>query len=99
MFGHVTLDEHRGLLGLEADGEQHRGQGDGGVAQHTGPIGDGERVQVDDAMEGVAFVLTRHPVPQRPEVIAQVDVAGGLDAGQHSGHGGQRYRLAVVRRG
>jgi hypothetical protein len=28
-----------------------------------------------------------------------VDVAGGLDAGQHSGHAGQRYRLAVVRRG
>ena len=32
------------------------------------------------------------PVPQRPEVVAEVDVAGGLDARQHTGHDPARYR-------
>jgi hypothetical protein len=31
-------------------------------------------------------VLARHPVAERAEVVAEMDVAGGLDAGEHSGH-------------
>ena len=52
-----------------------------------GSLGDGQGVEVDDAVEHVLVVLPCHPVAQRPEVVAEVDVAGGLHAGQDSGHG------------
>ena len=99
VLGHVALDEDGGDLGVEADGEQHRGHAHGGVAQRAGGVGDGERVEVDDAVEHVGLVLAAHPVPQRTQVVAQMDVAGGLDAGQHAGHGGQRYRRTWAGRG
>ena len=32
------------------------------------------------------------PAAQRPEVVAEVDVTGGLDAREDAGHGRARYR-------
>src|SRR5262249_44139485 len=55
-------------------------------------LGDGERVQVHDAVEGVDLVLAGHPVPQRAQVVAEVDLAGGLDAAEDAGHGRRGYR-------
>ena len=49
---------------------------------------EGQGVQVDDAVEGVVDVLVGHPVAQRTQVVPQVEVAAGLQAGQNSGHGG-----------
>ena len=89
VLGHVALHEHRGDVGIEADREQHRRQLDRGLADHAGLLGDGQRVQVDDAVERVALVLAVDPVAQRPQVVAEVDVTGGLDARQHAGHGRQ----------
>ena len=45
---------------------------------------DGDRVQVRDEVERVVVVLQGHPLPQRAEVVAEVErVRGRLDAGQH----------------
>ncbi len=57
------------------------------LADHARRLGDGERVQVDDAVERVAEVLVVGPVPQRTQVVAEVDVTGRLDAREHAGHG------------
>ena len=46
-----------------------------------------ERMQVDDAVEGVAVILERHPVPEGPEVVAEGEVARGGDAGEDPFHG------------
>ena len=88
MLGHVALHEQGGDVGVEADGEQHRGQLDASASPiDAGLLGDGEGVEVDDAVEGVVLVLAGDPVAQRPEVVAEVDVAGGLDAREDAGHG------------
>ena len=38
-------------------------------------------------MEGIGIVLAGHPIAQRPQVVAEVDFAGWLDARQDAGHG------------
>ena len=91
VLGHVALHEDGGHIGVEADGEQHRGQFHRGRAERVGAFGDGERVQIDDAVEGVVLVLSRHPVAQRTQVVAEVHFAGGLDAGEHACHGGHNF--------
>jgi len=49
-------------------------------------IGDGECVQVDDAVKDVVVVLTRDPIAQCTQIIAEMDFASRLDAGKDSGH-------------
>ena len=51
-------------------------------ADDAGGLGDGEGVQVDDAVERVARVLAGHPVAQRSEVVAEMHVARRLHARQ-----------------
>ena len=48
----------------------------------------GQGVEVDDAVEGVVVVLVGHPVANGAQVVPQMEVAAGLDAGEDSGHGG-----------
>ena len=58
-------------------------------------------MEVDDAVErfvgGGCVVLGRDPVPDGAEVVAQMDLAGGLDAREHARHG--RVRLPGGRAG
>src|SRR5581483_6389913 len=76
----------RAHVGVEAGRDQHR--------RHLGRLGPqlgrvllgGEGVEVDHAEEGVVLVLVRHPLAQGPDVVAEVDLARGLDAGEHAGH-------------
>jgi len=89
VFGNVTLYEHRGDLGVETPGEQCGGQFERARSDQAGAIGHGERVQIDDAVEGVAFVLPDDPVAKRTQVVAEVNTAGGLNAGQDPGHASQ----------
>ena len=87
VLGHVALDEDGGDVGVEADRVQRRRQLERLLADDPGLLGHGQGVEVDDPVEGVARVLPDDPVPQRAEVVAEVDLAGGLDAGQDPGHG------------
>jgi hypothetical protein len=41
-------------------------------------------VQVYDTKETFVFVLQRNPVAQRAEVVAEVNVSGGLRAAKNS---------------
>ena len=65
VLGHVRLDEQRGPLRVDPGGEQLRGGPAGALAQHLRVVLDGDRVQVDDAVERVVVVLQRHPLPHR----------------------------------
>ena len=78
----MTLGEHRGDVGVEADGEQHRSGLERGCANDVRLVGDGQCVQVDDAVECVAVMLPGYPLAERPQVVAEVEVAGWLDARQ-----------------
>ncbi len=54
------------------------------------------RVQVHDAVEAVVAILQRDPVLDRAQPVADVQFAGGLDAGEDGGHGG---KLPAARKG
>jgi hypothetical protein len=83
---HLALGEQRAHLGVEPGGHQDLGDLERLGPQHGRVLGDGERVQVDDAVDGGVVVLRHHPAPDRTQVVAEVDVAGRLDAGEHAGH-------------
>src|SRR6266508_5132077 len=46
-------------------------------------------MQVDHTVVGVELVLLLDPLPEGPDVVAEVGVAGGLDAREDAGHVGQ----------
>ena len=91
MLVDVALHEQGAALGVEPGGQQqHRGApGGGGVV--LGVPGEGEAVEVDDAVEGLVGrgrrVGGRDPVLHRPEIVPQMDLAGGLDAREDARHG------------
>jgi len=86
MRGDVALDEDRRALRVEADGEQQRGEREGRLAQVGRVVLDGDRVQVDDAEEGVAVLLHGDVLAHRADVVAEVLGSCGLDAGKNA-HG------------
>jgi len=67
---------------MMSGGEQHVGEVDLVRAQAVAGGGQRERVQVDDAEDVVVLALLGHPVPDRAEVVPDVEVARGLDAGK-----------------
>ena len=44
-------------------------------------------MEVDHAEHAVGFVLDVDPIAKRAEVVAEMDLTGRLDAGEHTGHG------------
>ena len=87
VLGHLALDEERGPVGVEADGEQVE-SGIERVGPQDGRVDlRGQRMKVDDAVEGVVPVLEGHPVAQGPEVVPQGEIARWRDAGEDPVHG------------
>ena len=86
VLGHVTLDEDRADVRVEPRREQADGRVEGAAAQVVGVVLACEPVEVDDAEETVRLVLVHRPLPQRPEVVADMQVTGGLYAREDSCH-------------
>src|SRR5262245_42630341 len=91
MLGDLALIEHDVLLGIDAAGDERCGD----LARRLRQLGRilpyRHRVQVDDAVDAVVAVLQRDELHERAEVIAEVQIAGRLDAGKHpllEGHAG-----------
>src|SRR5690606_30003758 len=59
-------------------------------------LGDRQRVEVDDAEDVVALVLASDPLAQRPDVAAQVEDPGGLDAGEDARATGRSFHEGQV---
>jgi hypothetical protein len=43
-------------------------------------------VQVDDAVENVVGMLSRNPIAESAEVVAQMNIASWLNAGKYASH-------------
>ena len=84
---HVGLAEEEAALRVEAGGEQHRGGVQQALAKISRVVGDGDRVEVDDAVDRLAPVLPGHVLRYRADVVAQVLATGGLNA-REDAHGG-----------
>jgi len=80
----MALAERRRALGVEAGGEQERGQVERARPQIVGVVLDGDRVQVDDAEEPVALLLGRRVLAKAADQVAEVFAARGLDAREDS---------------
>lgn len=79
MLMDVALDEDRCDIRVQTHRKENRSEFEGLDADGSRHIRDGESVQVHDPMEDIFFVLSRDPVDEGTQMVAQVDRAGGLD--------------------
>ena len=80
--GDMALAERRRPVRVETGREQHRRQVERAHPQVVGVVLDRDRVQVDDAEEAVAALLSGGVLPEAADEVAEVLVARGLDAGE-----------------
>jgi hypothetical protein len=90
VLGHVGLDEEGHLLGVQPRRHVDQGRLKGALGQGGGVVGQGvgEGVVVHDAEESVPAQLLPdlHPLLDGPQVVADVDLPRGLDAGEDALH-------------
>src|ERR671924_263856 len=80
--GDVALREDGRALRVEPGGEEERGDREGRLAEDVRLERRRDRVQVDDAEEGVALLLGRDVLAETAAVVAERLVAGRPDAGE-----------------
>ena len=83
--GHLALDEDRGPGRVDPHRDQLGRGPQGPLAEQLRVLLEGDRVQVGDEEERLVVLLEVHPLPERAEVVAEVERVGGrLDAGEHA---------------
>ena len=86
MLRYVALHEDCCSIRIEADCEQCRRKIESIGPDDSRVVRRGQRMEIDDAVEGITLVLAGHPLSQCTEIISEVDASGWLDAGQHTRH-------------
>ena len=81
---HRRLHHNGALVRVDARRQVERGQFEDLGAQLGGVLVEGDRVQVYDTENGFVVGLDAHPVLQRAQIIADVQVARGLHPGEDS---------------
>src|SRR5205085_948543 len=82
-----ALIEDDAALGVDPGGDIGGCDLAGRLAQFVGVLRQGQRVQIDDAEDAFVIVLQRDPVADRAEIVAEMQIAGRLDARKNSVHG------------
>jgi hypothetical protein len=80
------LDENRGNVRIESDGKEHGCEVECVCAEGSRGFGDRQCVEIDDPMENVTRMLTRHPITEGAEIVAEMHLTGRLDAREHASH-------------
>jgi hypothetical protein len=91
-LGHIRLAPEGGLLRIEPAGEEVDRQIPHMTAQGGGIVDRGERVVVGDEIKGLALLLQPDGRLHHAEVIANVETAAGLDAGENAHGKGDEFR-------
>ncbi len=78
--GHLRLDDDVGALGVDTSGEEERRNFKDLGAEFLRLLIDRDRVQIDDTENALVFVLNPDEIAEGSEVIADMQIAGGLDA-------------------
>ena len=82
---HLALIEDDVRLRIDARGDE-RGRHLAGVAgELVGVLEHGDGVQIDHAIEAVMLGLKRHELGDGAEIIAEMQIAGRLHAGEYAG--------------
>src|SRR3989449_833652 len=87
----MRLDEHNRAFGIEARRVQADGHVDGPLGEARGVVGLCDGVQVHDREQTIMLVLQLDPILDGAEVVADVQLARGLDAGKDARHGVTTY--------
>ena len=83
MLVHMALQEEGVLLRVQTAGDVLGKLGGGAAAQLLGLLAHGDGVQVGHEIKAVKLIRQLRPVFHRAQVVAQVQIAGGLDAREH----------------
>ena len=83
MAADVALAVDDVLLGIQAAGHVGGGNLQAALAQLSGILADGDGVHIHHAVDAVVLILQKGKVPQRADIVAQRQGAGGLNAGEH----------------
>ena len=83
---HARLVEEDRALGVDPGGEQRRRHLARVASELGGVVIDGDRVEVREEEQALAHLLHRHPVADRAQIIAEMEVARRLDPGDDSHH-------------
>ena len=78
--GDVALDEDGVLLRVQTAGDVGGDLGQGTAAELRGHLADGDGVEVGHEPVAVELIGQLGPVLDGPQVVAQVQIAAGLDA-------------------
>src|SRR5262249_16439183 len=81
-----ALVEDDAALGIDAGCDIGGCQRARRLAQLVGILQLRQRMQIDDAEDALEIVLQRDPVADRAEIVAEMQIAGRLDAGKNSVH-------------
>jgi len=85
VFAHVALHEQPRFRLIDAGRQQHHRKFERLASQDVGFLRQRQRVHVDEAEDVVGLVLPGDPVFDGAEVVADVNRAGGLNAGKNDG--------------
>jgi len=83
VLGHMALDEHDVLLGIQAAGDVLGQLVHAAAAQGGRILPHGDGVHIHDAVQAVIFLLQIRPVADGSHVGAQGQLAAGLDAAEY----------------
>ena len=87
-LGHVRLQEKRGPIGIQPQGQQVEGRIERVGSQLRRIANRGQGVQVGNEIEGrLGLVLQVDVLADGAKVVAPVETAGRLDAGKDAWHG------------
>jgi hypothetical protein len=79
MFWHMALNKYGCNIWVEANGKQNCRKLQSVSADDPWLFGHRQCVQINDPMKNIGLMLTRNPVSQRPEVVAEMHLSRGLD--------------------
>ena len=80
----LRLIENDVLLRVHARRDKSRRDLARGAPQIGRLLLDGDRVHVDDAIDAIVMILQRHEFRDRAEIVAKMQIAGRLDAGENA---------------
>src|SRR5579862_2330250 len=83
MLGHLALIEHDVLLGIDPTGDEGGGDLADGLGQFGGILPHRDGVQIDHAIDALVAALQLDEAFDGAEVVAEMQVAGGLHPGEH----------------
>ena len=84
VLGHMALNEHDVLLGVQAAGNILGKLCHGPAAQLRRVLANGDGMHIHDAIDAIIFILQVHPALDRAHIRSQGQLTAGLDSAEDS---------------